>query len=94
MPINLAALRDRSDLMEDVWISRREEELPRWLADPNIRDGMRAMLKKDSCLWERRRLGRESDNLCRWLGTELAAVGLAIRNSDRKLSYFISHLTR
>ncbi|KAF7976360.1 hypothetical protein HWV62_6913 [Athelia sp. TMB] len=80
MPTNLAALRDRLDLMEDVWISRREEDLPRWLADSNVRDGIRAMLKKDSCLWERRRLGREADNLCRWLGRELTTVELAIRN--------------
>ncbi|KAF7967404.1 hypothetical protein HWV62_34409 [Athelia sp. TMB] len=79
LPINLAALRDRSDLMEDVWISRREEEMPRWLADSDIRDGIRALLKKDGCLWERRRLGNEADNLCRWLGTELSAVELAIR---------------
>ncbi|KAF7975585.1 hypothetical protein HWV62_9141 [Athelia sp. TMB] len=79
LPTNLAALRDRSDLMEDVWISRREEEMPRWLSDLSVRDGIRAMLKKDGCLWERRRLGREADNLCRWLGKELAAVELAIR---------------
>ncbi|KAF7971664.1 hypothetical protein HWV62_20634 [Athelia sp. TMB] len=79
LPTNLAALRDRSDLMEDVWISRREEEMPRWLSDLSVHDGIRAMLKKDGCLWERRRLGREADNLCRWLGKELAAVELAIR---------------
>lgn len=87
LPINLAELRDRSDLMEDVWISRREEELPRWLADSNIRDGMRAMLKKDSCLWERRRLGREADSLCRWLGRELTAVELAIRSDKCKSTF-------
>ncbi|KZP28753.1 hypothetical protein FIBSPDRAFT_728861 [Athelia psychrophila] len=82
LPINLSDLRDRSDLMEDIWISRREEDLPRWLADTNIRQGMRALLKKDACLWERRRLGGEADNLCRWLGMELAAVELAIRKPE------------
>lgn len=89
MPTSLAALRDRSDLMEDVWISRREEELPLRLADPNIRDGMRTMLKKDSCLSERRRLGGEADSLCRWLGRELAAVELAIRSSKCKFNKYL-----
>lgn len=88
MPINLAALRDRSDLMEDVWISRREEAMPRWLSESSVRDGIRAMLKKDGCLSERRRLGREADNLCKWLGNELAAVELAVRMSDRECLIF------
>lgn len=74
--------------MEDVWISRQEEEMPQWLADSNVRDGIRTMLKKDGCLWERRRLGREADNLCRWLGAELSAVELAIRMKNRKLFFY------
>ncbi|KZP28678.1 hypothetical protein FIBSPDRAFT_994208 [Athelia psychrophila] len=78
LPTNLSALRDRSDLMEDVWISRREEEMPRWLADSSVRNGIRAVLKKDGCLRERRRLGREADSLCRWLGKELSAVELVL----------------
>lgn len=93
LPVSLVGLRDRSNLMEDVWISRREEEVPPWLDDFNVRNGIRAMLKKDGCLNERRRLGLESDNLCRWLGRELAAVELAIRTPARKLTSHISYRT-
>ncbi|KZP33320.1 hypothetical protein FIBSPDRAFT_882069 [Athelia psychrophila] len=82
----LADLHDlSSNLMEDIWISRREEEMPRWLADSNMRNGIRAVLKKDGCLRERCRLGREADSLCRWLGHKLSAVELAIRNPTHHL---------
>lgn len=84
LPTHLAELRDRSDLLEDVWIQRREVSPPGWLADFNVREGIRALLKKDHCLEERRRLGEEADGLCRWLGNELTAVELAIRSPARK----------
>lgn len=77
--------------MEDVWISRRQEDMPRWLAETSVREGIRAMLKKDGCLYEHRRLGRESDSLCRWLGNELTAVELAVRTPKRELLLFPQH---
>lgn len=40
LPVNLGALRDRSDLMEDVWISREKDSMPRWLEDLDVRNGM------------------------------------------------------
>ncbi|KZP13887.1 hypothetical protein FIBSPDRAFT_669407, partial [Athelia psychrophila] len=89
LPTNLAALQDTSDLMEDVWISRRQEDMPRWLAETSVREGIRAMLKKDGCLYERRRLGRESDSLCRWLGNELTAVELAVRTPKHSLLHVL-----
>jgi hypothetical protein len=52
---------------------------PRWLTDVDVRKGIRAMLKSDRCLEERRRLGLEADNLCCWFGRELAAIELALR---------------
>jgi hypothetical protein len=79
LPTQLAALRDSSDLMEDVWITPTPGVLPAWLDDRDVREGIRAMLKKDRCLEERRRLGMEADNLCRWFGRELTAVELAIQ---------------
>ncbi|KAJ7572543.1 hypothetical protein C8J56DRAFT_1008826 [Mycena floridula] len=42
--------------------------------------GIRAMLTVQACYHERRRLGRESDNLCRWFGKQLAAIELAMRD--------------
>jgi len=50
-----------------------------WLEDRDVRTGIQAMLKVDRCLEERRCLGWEADNLCRWFGRELAAVELALR---------------
>jgi hypothetical protein len=81
----LGILRTDPCLMEDVWIETRSGPSPRWLTDVNVREGIRAMLKKDRCLEERRRLGLEADNLCRWFGCEVAAVELASRLPESKL---------
>ena len=78
LPTTLSALRDGHVLMEDVWISRIFEDIPRWLEDLDVRDGIRAMLKKERCVEESRRLGLEADNLCRWFGKEYLAVELAL----------------
>ncbi|KAI0373090.1 hypothetical protein BV20DRAFT_963601 [Pilatotrama ljubarskyi] len=66
LPTELGALRDDSSLLVDVWTTPAAATVPRWLEDSNIRKGIRAMLVKDRCLEERRRLGNEADNLCRW----------------------------
>ncbi|KAF7972323.1 hypothetical protein HWV62_18424 [Athelia sp. TMB] len=79
LPTKLSQLRDDSSLMEDVWISREHERIPRWLDDANVRDGIRALMKHDRCLEERRRLGLEADHMCAQLGRELAEVELAIQ---------------
>lgn len=84
LPTQLAPLRDASHLMEDVWISPKAGELPRWLEDVDVRDGIRAMLKVDRCLEERRRLGMEADNICRWFGRELCAIEQALSNPSSK----------
>ncbi|KIM38191.1 hypothetical protein M413DRAFT_30325 [Hebeloma cylindrosporum] len=80
LPTKLMELRDNSSLMEDVWITPSNENLPMWLEDSEVREGIRAMLKAERCVEEQRRLGMESDNLCRWFGREIGAVELALRN--------------
>jgi hypothetical protein len=42
LPTQLAVLRDGSNLMEDVWITRAEGMVPRWLEDADVRDGIRS----------------------------------------------------
>ncbi len=79
LPTELGTLREDPSLLTDVWITQVSGPTPRWLEDVNVRRGIRAMLANDRCLEERRRLGNEADNLCRWYGQELAAVELAIR---------------
>jgi hypothetical protein len=91
LPTKLVDLRDNSTLMEDVWTTPSQESPPAWLEDPNVRSGIRAMLKKDRCLEERRRLGIEADNLCRWFGRELLAVELALRQPCSMLTLSSSH---
>lgn len=78
LPTELKPLRDAPHLMEDVWISRPMEEVPRWLSDSAVRRGIRAMLKVDRCTEEQRRLQMEAVNLSRWYGRELAAIELAL----------------
>jgi hypothetical protein len=80
LPTKLTELRDNSSLMEDVWITPSDGKLPLWLEDTDIRGGIRAIVKVERCVEEQRRLGMESDNLCRWFGRELGAIELALRN--------------
>lgn len=79
LPTELALLRGDPSLLADVWITPSLVAVPRWLQDSAVRYGIRALLTLDRCAEERRRLGREADNLCRWYGRELAAVELALR---------------
>ena len=72
LPLELNALRDIeiSGLMEDVWIMpSKDSNLPRWLEDPDVCKGIRAMLKSDRCKEERERLSFKSDHMCAGLVT-------------------------
>lgn len=66
--------------MEDVWITpSSESQLPRWLEDVRVRNGIRALLKLDRCREERQRLQLESENMCRWYGNKLTSIEVALR---------------
>jgi len=86
LPTKLAELRDNSSIMEDVWITPSTSKPPAWLEDMDVRAGIRAHLKIERCIEEQKRLGIESDNLCRWFGRELGAVELALLNESSKAS--------
>ena len=86
--MELSALRDSIELMEDVWISPSQGAIPRWLEDPDVRDGIRVMLKQDRCMEEKRRLSVEADNLCRWFGREIAAVELTLCSDPCELAFY------
>jgi len=88
LPTTLVDLRNDPTLMQDVWITPSTEEVPRWLEDVDVRDGIRALLKHERCLEEQRRLGMEADNMCRWFGNELTAIQVALRQSERKFSHY------
>lgn len=78
LPTTLDALRNDPTLMQDVWIIPSVGKIPGWLGDVNVRIGIRALLKRDRCLEEQRRLGLEADNMCRWFGYELTAIQVAL----------------
>ena len=84
LPTTLVDLQDDLTLMQDVWITLSVSEVPRWLEDVDVRDGIRALLKHERCLEEQHRLGLEADNMCHWFGNELSAVQMALRQSERK----------
>ncbi|KAI6045221.1 hypothetical protein EDC04DRAFT_2925069 [Pisolithus marmoratus] len=63
LPTKLVDLRNDVSLMEDVWIAPSPGETPRWLEDADMRDGIQALLKREHCLEEQRRLGLEADNI-------------------------------
>lgn len=59
-------LKEDPELYEDVWVYPSKGGPPRWMVDPSVRSGIKAMLKIERCREERRRLYLEGDNLVRW----------------------------
>ncbi|KAG2139317.1 hypothetical protein DEU56DRAFT_735682 [Suillus clintonianus] len=84
LPTKLAELRGDQTLMQDIWVVPSVGEVPRWLEDSDVRDGIRALLKRDRCQEEQKRLGMEADNLCRFFGEELTALELSLRLPENK----------
>lgn len=85
LPTTLQGLRSESSgLMEDVLVTPTPNEARQWLGDPQVREGVQALLKKQRCREERLRLANEADNLCRWFGREIMAVEVAIRKPSCK----------
>ncbi|KAJ7696295.1 hypothetical protein B0H17DRAFT_1131077 [Mycena rosella] len=83
----LNSLRDDPSLHEDVWITPAQGEIPRWLDDADVRDGIRALHSADRCAEEASRLNMEHCNMANWLTQELSVVTLAIDTlTDSSLS--------
>ena len=82
LPTKLAELHNDQSLLQDIWVTPSIGEIPRWLEDIDVREGIRAVLKSDHCLEEQCRLGIEADNMCWWYGCELCAVELAIQRPE------------
>ncbi|PIL33336.1 hypothetical protein GSI_04787 [Ganoderma sinense ZZ0214-1] len=89
LPEELNALREDSSLLSDVWVTKVAPTTPQWLENPDVRTGIRAVLAKDRCREERRRLEREAENCCQWYGRELAATELAMRLSKNAAILFL-----
>ncbi|KAF7357059.1 hypothetical protein MSAN_01299300 [Mycena sanguinolenta] len=89
----LNGLRNDPTLHEDIWISRSERPIPRWLSDGDVRDGIRSLHSADRCAEESIRLNLERENLEAWLTEEAEIVAHALNTMtgrDRILVW-ISH---
>ncbi|KAJ7275583.1 hypothetical protein B0H12DRAFT_1228041 [Mycena haematopus] len=90
LPTQLATLRNDPTLHEDVWIFADQSDIPRWLNDEDVRDGVQSLHLLDRCAEESRRLDLERANLRQWLEDELAIVAQAITsNSDTSFAFFL-----
>ncbi|KIK94717.1 hypothetical protein PAXRUDRAFT_33373 [Paxillus rubicundulus Ve08.2h10] len=76
-------------LLQDVWISPSIREIPCWLEDVSVHNGICGLLKCDCCQEEQWRLGMEVDNMCHWFSIELSAIELALCLPENSMYYLI-----
>ncbi|KAG6904125.1 hypothetical protein DXG01_012428, partial [Tephrocybe rancida] len=62
---------------------------PPWLADEDVRAGIKAMLEQDRCLEEEVRLQHECRSMRVWLSEEWRLVNLALGTDDESLAYHL-----
>ncbi|KAI5986471.1 hypothetical protein EDD15DRAFT_2389853 [Pisolithus albus] len=73
-----------SDIWQDVGLGEGLPDPPRWLADEDVRKGIRFMLEVDRCNEEERRLSRERTILQEWFAVEWHHVQVALAcNADQ-----------
>lgn len=65
------------DLMQDCGLEDDVTEVPAWMADETVRDGIRWMLQLDRCEEERIRLMDERCSLQEWMSEEWDCVSKA-----------------
>lgn len=70
------------------------EELPRWLSDDNVREGIVAMLECDRCKEEIERLDHECTAMQQWLADELGAIQAALQNAQGMLVPFLESFSQ
>ncbi|KIK15257.1 hypothetical protein PISMIDRAFT_115432, partial [Pisolithus microcarpus 441] len=68
--------------LQDVWISPSAGEMPQWLEDSAVHNGICVLLKCNQCCEEQWCLGVEADNMCQLFGIELCAVELVLQQSE------------
>ncbi|KAJ7834258.1 hypothetical protein B0H14DRAFT_2363941 [Mycena olivaceomarginata] len=68
LPTQLGPLRNSQSLHEDVWVTPQDGEIPRWMDDEDVRDGIRSLHVLDRCKEKARRLDRERQKSCGMAG--------------------------
>ena len=87
LPTKLADLHGDQTLLQDIWITCSSSDIPWWLGDSDVCEGIRALLKWDRCREEQCHLGVDADNMCHWYGIKLSAVELALWQCECKLLF-------
>jgi hypothetical protein len=88
LPEKMSPLRECPHLLQDVWVGSENEDIPLWVSDSSVREGIRAMLKKNRCEEEKDRLQEESANLLRWFSRELSTLDISISSPSSKPPMF------
>jgi hypothetical protein len=91
---SIEVLKEDPDLMQDVWIGKPSEPIPRWVTDEKVRNGIRGILLLDRCKEERARVTLESRNLLNWYEKSVAALEVARRLSDGMFVQLSSTVTK
>ena len=87
LPTTVTNFQNDPTLMQDIWITPSVGEVPQWLKDTDMQDGIHALIKTERCVEEQHRLGLEADNMCCWFGYELPAIHIALQQSESKFSH-------
>ncbi|CAK5278726.1 unnamed protein product [Mycena citricolor] len=82
LPTKLNELKSHTNLFEDIWISPSEGAVPLWLSDDRVREGITSLHVLDRCHEEELRLGRESENMLRWINQETSLISQALHNDE------------
>ncbi|KAG6912942.1 hypothetical protein DXG01_010921, partial [Tephrocybe rancida] len=82
------------DVDDTIWEDIGLEEgtpaaLPPWLADEDMRAGIKALLERDRCIEEEVRLRHECRSMRVWLSEEWCIVNLALGTDDQSLAYHL-----
>lgn len=72
------------EIWQDVGLDESDlgNDIPRWLGDENVREGIKALLELDRCKEEERRLTYERTAMQEWLIEEWECVKAGIEETD------------
>src|SRR5258708_23422125 len=65
------------DVDEDIWQDydlSNFEELPKWIIDPTVKDGIPLTQSIQSCCSEKKQCIAEQQNLCQWIYSEICVT--------------------
>ncbi|KAJ8587501.1 hypothetical protein M405DRAFT_863681 [Rhizopogon salebrosus TDB-379] len=77
------------EIWQDVGLEDEVADPPRWLADDNVRQGIRLLLDHDRCVEEENRLSRERCVMQEWMITEWTTLESARAVADNDMGFHL-----